>query len=85
MRTITNAVISACLLAAFSTLAFAQATLAPTPMLQFLDASGGIALPYASCSLYSMWLRMQTAYDLAQARKHQGKMNIPRLIGRPSP
>jgi hypothetical protein len=36
-------VISACLLAAFSSLAFAQAKLAPTPMLQFLDSSSGIA------------------------------------------
>jgi plasmid maintenance system antidote protein VapI len=27
-----------------------------------------------------MWLRMQAAYDLAQARKAVGKMNIPRLI-----
>ena len=31
-----------------------------------------------------MWLRMQAAYDLAQARKHQGKMNIPRLVEHPS-
>jgi antitoxin HigA-1 len=31
-----------------------------------------------------MWLRMQVAYDLAQARKTQGKMNIPRLVEHPS-
>jgi plasmid maintenance system antidote protein VapI len=27
-----------------------------------------------------MWLRMQTAYDLAQARKPRGMLNIPRLF-----
>jgi antitoxin HigA-1 len=31
-----------------------------------------------------MWLRMQDAYDLAYARKHQGDMNIPRLVEHPS-
>ena len=31
-----------------------------------------------------MWLGMQAAYDLARARKHQGKMNIPRLVEHPS-
>lgn len=31
-----------------------------------------------------MWLRMQAAYGLAQARKNQGKMNIPRLVEHPS-
>ena len=39
--------------------------------LRFENAFGGSA---------DMWLRMQAAYDLAQARKHQGKMNIPRLV-----
>ena len=27
-----------------------------------------------------MWLGMQTAYDLAQARKEQGKISIRRLV-----
>ena len=27
-----------------------------------------------------IWLRMQAAYDLAQARKQHGKLNIPRLV-----
>ena len=27
-----------------------------------------------------IWLRMQAAYDLAQARKHRGKIIIPRLV-----
>jgi len=27
-----------------------------------------------------MWLRMPAAYNLAQARKNQGDMNIPRLV-----
>jgi addiction module HigA family antidote len=40
--------------------------------LRFEKAFGGSA---------DMWLRMQAAYDLAQARKHHGKMNIPRLVG----
>jgi addiction module HigA family antidote len=31
-----------------------------------------------------MWVRMQAAYDLALARKNQRKMNIPRLVERPS-
>jgi plasmid maintenance system antidote protein VapI len=43
--------------------------------LRFEKAFGGSA---------DMWLRMQSAYDLAQARKLQGKMDIPRLVERPS-
>jgi hypothetical protein len=31
-----------------------------------------------------MHRRLQAAYDLAQARKKQGKMNIPRLGEHPS-
>jgi antitoxin HigA-1 len=34
----------------------------------------------AFCGSADMWLRMQGAYDLAQARKNQRKMNIPRLV-----
>ncbi len=26
------------------------------------------------------WLRMQSAYDLAQARKHQGNITVSRLV-----
>lgn len=42
--------------------------------LRFEQAFGGGA---------DMWLRMRAAYDLAQARKHQGKMNIPHLVQHP--
>jgi len=28
---------------------------------------------------------MQAAYDLSQARRQQGKMNIPRLVEQPAP
>ena len=42
----------------------------PQMALRFEKAFGGSA---------DMWLRMQAAYDIAQARKHQRKMNIPRL------
>jgi plasmid maintenance system antidote protein VapI len=38
--------------------------------LRFEKAFGGSA---------DMWLRMQVAYDLAQARRHQRNLNIPRL------
>jgi antitoxin HigA-1 len=47
----------------------------PEMALRFEKAFGGSA---------DMWLRMQAAYDLAQARKHQGTMNIPRLGEHPS-
>ena len=53
-----------------------RSALTPQMALRFEKAFGGSA---------DMWLRMQAAYDLAQARKHQGKMNIPRLVERPSP
>ena len=43
--------------------------------LRFEQAFGGSA---------DMWLRMQVAYDLAQARRRQGKLNIPRLVQQPS-
>jgi plasmid maintenance system antidote protein VapI len=38
--------------------------------LRFEKAFGGSA---------DMWLRMQVAYDLAQVRRHQRKLNVPRL------
>jgi len=38
--------------------------------LRFEKAFGGGA---------DMWLRMQAAYDLAQARKHHRRMDVPRL------
>jgi len=44
--------------------------------LRFEQAFGGSA---------DMWLQIQAAYDLAQARKHQGKMSIPRLVEHTSP
>jgi addiction module HigA family antidote len=35
----------------------------------------------AFCGSADMWLRMQAAHDLAQARRQHGKMDIPRLVG----
>jgi addiction module HigA family antidote len=54
-----------------------QARSAVTPLmaLRFEKAFGGSA---------DMWLRMQVAYDLAQARKQQGNMDIPRLVEHPA-
>ncbi len=48
-----------------------KSALTPLMALRFEMAFGGSA---------DMWLRMQVAYDLAQVRRLQGKMNIPRLI-----
>lgn len=48
-----------------------RSSVTPEMALRFEKAFGGTA---------DLWLRMQAAYDLAQARKHQGKMNIPRLV-----
>jgi addiction module HigA family antidote len=53
-----------------------RCAVSPEMALRFEKAFGGSA---------DMWLRMQAAYDLAQARKQQGKMNIPRLVEHPSP
>ena len=52
-----------------------RSAVTPEMALRFEKAFGGSA---------DMWLRMQAAYDLAQARKHQGKMNIQRLVEHPS-
>ncbi|MGD1068541.1 MAG: HigA family addiction module antitoxin [Bryobacteraceae bacterium] len=52
-----------------------RSALTPEMALRFEKAFGGSA---------DLWLRLQAAYDLARARKHQGKMNIPRLVERPS-
>ena len=51
-----------------------RSALTPQMALRSEKAFGGSA---------DMWLRMQAAYDLAQARKHQGTMNIPRLVEHP--
>jgi addiction module HigA family antidote len=48
-----------------------KSAVTPQMALRFERAFGGGA---------DMWLRMQAAYDLAQARKHQGELNIPRLV-----
>jgi antitoxin HigA-1 len=48
-----------------------RSAVTPKMALRFEKAFGGSA---------DMWLRMQAAYDLAQARKNQGRMNIPRLV-----
>ena len=52
-----------------------RSALTPQMALRFEKAFGGSA---------DMWLRMQAAYDLAQARKHHGNLNIPRLVEQPS-
>ena len=52
-----------------------RSVVTPQMALRFEKAFGGSA---------GMWLRMRAAYDLAQARKNQGKMNIPRLVESPS-
>lgn len=53
-----------------------KSAVSPDMALRFEKAFGGSA---------TMWLAMQTAYDLAQARKHHGKMTIRRLREQPSP
>jgi addiction module HigA family antidote len=53
----------------------ARSAVSPRMALRFEKAFGGSA---------DMWLRMQVAYDLAQARKHQRNMNVPRLAELPA-
>src|ERR1700683_1008171 len=48
-----------------------RSAVTPEMALRFEKAFGASA---------DMWLRMQAAYDLAQARKRQSKMDIPRLV-----
>jgi len=48
-----------------------KSAVTPEMALRFEKAFGGSA---------DLWLRMQAAYDLAQARKSQGQMKIPRLV-----
>ena len=45
-----------------------RSAVTPRMALRFEQAFGGSA---------GMWLRMQAAYDLAQARRHVGKLSIP--------
>lgn len=52
-----------------------KSAVTPEMALRFEQAFGGSA---------DLWLRMQAAYDLAQARKNQRKLNIPRLVEHPS-
>jgi len=52
-----------------------RSAVSPAMALRLEKAFGGSA---------DMWLRMQAAYDLAQARKHRGNMNIPRLVEHPA-
>ena len=52
-----------------------KSAVSPDMALRFEKAFGGGA---------SMWLGMQTAYDLVQARKHQGKITIRRLGEQPA-
>jgi addiction module HigA family antidote len=52
-----------------------RSAVSPEMALRFERAFGGSA---------DLWLRMQVAYDLAQARRLQGEMNIPRLVEQPA-
>ena len=52
-----------------------KSAVSPDMALRLEKAFGGSA---------TMWLGMQSAYDLAQARKHQGKITIRRLGEQPS-
>lgn len=53
-----------------------KSAVSPDMALRFEKAFGGGA---------AMWLGMQTSFDLAQARKRQGKIAIRRLGVQPSP
>ena len=44
-----------------------------------------IRLEKAFGSTADAWLRMQAAYDLAQARQHESKINVKRVTKRPQP
>ena len=48
-----------------------KSAISPDMAIRLEKAFGGSA---------DFWLAMQTAYDLAQARKHQGKISIRRLV-----
>ena len=52
-----------------------RSAVTPEMALRFEKAFGGSA---------DMWLRMQAAYALAQARRTQGNLNIPRLVEHPA-
>jgi addiction module HigA family antidote len=52
-----------------------KGAVSPEMALRFEEAFAGSA---------TMWLRMQNAYDLAQARKHRGRITIRRLGEQPS-
>ncbi len=48
-----------------------RSAVTPRMALRFEQAFGGSA---------DMWLRMQAAYNIAQVRKHQDKVEVPRLV-----
>ena len=54
----------------------ARSAVSPQMALRFEKAFGGSA---------DMWMGMQVAYDLAQARKRLRNMNVPRLTELPAP
>jgi len=43
-----------------------------------ISSDMAIRLEKAGCSSADHWLRLQTAHDLAQARKHQDRINVQR-------
>ena len=53
----------------------ARSAVSPEMALRFEKAFGGSA---------DMWLRMQVAYDLARARRHQRNMKVQRLAEFPA-
>jgi plasmid maintenance system antidote protein VapI len=61
--------------------ALAKANLAE---LNLSVAEAAKAMKITRQQLYKLWLRMQAAYDLAQARKQHGEIDIPRLVEHPS-
>ncbi len=44
-----------------------------------ISADMAIRLEKAGCSNADTWLRLQAAYDLAQARKHQDEIHVERF------
>jgi addiction module HigA family antidote len=46
-----------------------------------ISAEMAIRLEKAGWSNAAHWLRLQTAYDLAQARQHQDKISVKRYAG----
>ena len=59
---------------ALNNLIHGQAAISPEMAIRLDKAFGGGA---------DTWIRLQSAYDLAQAEKHAGKIKVERIIGEP--